>query len=742
MFFDQYPYTNLHNVNLDWVLQAVKSWGAMVEQNNQNFINLEAANESFKEFVTNYLTNLDLSDEISEKLDNMLASGELTPYLLPYIKTDVENWLDQHITPTTPIVDNTLTIPGAAADAAKVGEVITDVTDDFNESLSYFVNNTPKNLINKKTIIEGYTLNYTDGTISPNANRCVTDFIPVKADTIYNKNNISQWAVYDASKTFLGWQQASNGAPVLISKIYPTAAYMRTSFTKENASIAIFCENEYYNSGGVSGIAYESYTGNADNLLFDGFKIMEQTSDGEVIKGINLFDYRTAGCIGFSIGNDGIAAYNNNFDDTGKVIGNNAYIGITTYFSVEPGNTIYCNYEFWGAAFYDANKTFISMSGATQGFINGVVIPAGAYYARINVKGSSANPTPEGRIGNTEDFKNLLVWTVSGDNRIAPVPVTRKRAYVVNGSLISDNYLDCVIPSMTDSPFLSAMQCMTIREINKREHAWRFGNFNMWVGAVIKGWDMTRKMLMDYGIDFCGFEEVVTRFSNVNLDFAKYMQSWQFPYGFYTNFTDGQNSIDKSFVSRFNVLSSTKLVLTASGSDATYLNCKVELPRYLDVYNPKRILSVYVVHFPIVQSATKILVAKELLTEIATDTSDFVIILGDTNDFGTTDETKDYWVTLEAGGFRPVIPITTKTVTEDGFAQESSWPGHCIDQFLISNNITAISYGVVNTKDDYAVPSISGAGTNNEPALSDHDFVYTDLKFDYDVPRDPVVIPE
>ena len=123
-FFDHYPYTNFHNVNLDWVLQAVKSWGAMVEQNNLNFINLEAANQSFKEYVTNYLTNLDVQEEINNKLDEMLRSGALTQYFAPYIQTDVSDWLENNLTPTSPPVDASLTIAGAAADAKATGDAI------------------------------------------------------------------------------------------------------------------------------------------------------------------------------------------------------------------------------------------------------------------------------------------------------------------------------------------------------------------------------------------------------------------------------------------------------------------------------------------------------------------------------------------------------------------------------------------------------------------------------------------
>lgn len=616
---------------------------------------------------------------------------------------------------------------------------------EVNESLDAFIVKSPKNLINKNTIIEGYTLNYADGTVSENAGRCVTDYLPVKKDVLYNKNHIGQWAIYDANKTYLGWQQPIDGTPVVVSSIFENAAYIRTSFAKENASIVIFCEDKYYDASGVSGEGYESYTDTADVLFLSELKRLKEVGDGEIIEGENLFDYRTSAFMGIRINeNTGAAVIYNNFDTSGNVIGTNAYIGLFEYFPLIYGESLYCNYEMWGVAFYGSSKEYIGKESATQAVLNGVVAPEGCYFARVNIKGSETPTT--GRISNLNDVKNIVLWKKTTDQKMMPVP-TRRRAFEIDGSMVANNYLDKVIPTMMESEFLSAMRCMAIREINRRDHAWRFGNFNMWIMANVYGWDMTRKMLMDYGIDFCGFEECVTAFSTSKIDFAKYIQSWQFPHGFYTNLTDGEDSIDKSFVSRFDVLSSTKLHFTSTSSNASYLNCKVSLPRYMDVYNPYRTLSVYIVHFAITTSETKIAIAKELLTKVATDTSDFVVILGDTNDFGTTDETKDYWVTLEAGGFRPVIPLTTKTVTQDSLEvvegdSTQNWRKHALDQFLISDNIDIVSYGVVNTKDEYAVSTITGSGTDNEPALSDHDFVYCDLKFNYDRARSAVVIPE
>lgn len=129
-FFDFYPYSNLHNVNLDWILQRVKEWGEMVERNNQNFLDLQSANESFKEYVTNYLVNLNVQEEIDDKLDRMLESGVLTSYIQPYVSSATSAWLDGNITqPVGVVIDTSLTVQGACADAKVVGDKF--ISDDY-----------------------------------------------------------------------------------------------------------------------------------------------------------------------------------------------------------------------------------------------------------------------------------------------------------------------------------------------------------------------------------------------------------------------------------------------------------------------------------------------------------------------------------------------------------------------------------------------------------------------------------
>lgn len=132
-FFDFFPYTNFHNVNLDWVLQRVKEWGELVEANDTAFHNLEEANASFKRYVETYLENLDVQANIDDKLDRMFESGELTEYFQPYVSDTVTDWLEENITePSGVIIDSSLTVSGACADAKATGDKISLLDNKLN----------------------------------------------------------------------------------------------------------------------------------------------------------------------------------------------------------------------------------------------------------------------------------------------------------------------------------------------------------------------------------------------------------------------------------------------------------------------------------------------------------------------------------------------------------------------------------------------------------------------------------
>lgn len=67
-----------HEMNLDWLINqikiAIKEWAEMQKE----FTDLNSAFEDLKLYVNNYFDNLDVQDEINNKLDSMYESGELT----------------------------------------------------------------------------------------------------------------------------------------------------------------------------------------------------------------------------------------------------------------------------------------------------------------------------------------------------------------------------------------------------------------------------------------------------------------------------------------------------------------------------------------------------------------------------------------------------------------------------------------------------------------------------------------
>ena len=120
--FNEFPYANFHEMNLDWILAKVKELAAEWLSYKENMelwkADTEAAFRELKNYVMNYFANLDVDEEISDKLDQMLADGDLNSIIAPA----VAEWLEQYITPTTPVIDTSFTISGAGADSKTVGD--------------------------------------------------------------------------------------------------------------------------------------------------------------------------------------------------------------------------------------------------------------------------------------------------------------------------------------------------------------------------------------------------------------------------------------------------------------------------------------------------------------------------------------------------------------------------------------------------------------------------------------------
>ena len=73
-----------------------------------------------------------IQDQISQLFNEKISVSELQTYVNGQLNTDVTNWLNTNVNPvgSAVVVDKTLNIDGAAADAKKVGEALNAKIDN------------------------------------------------------------------------------------------------------------------------------------------------------------------------------------------------------------------------------------------------------------------------------------------------------------------------------------------------------------------------------------------------------------------------------------------------------------------------------------------------------------------------------------------------------------------------------------------------------------------------------------
>lgn len=142
----KYPYTNFSELNLDWFLSQFKEllekWDAQKVDYEQfkldvttefntlsgKFDNLKDAFDDLKTFIENYFDDLDVQQEINNKLNEMVSDGTMAALLAPLVTAQVpsavSSWLTENVDPvgSAVVVDSSLSISGAAADAEVVGD--------------------------------------------------------------------------------------------------------------------------------------------------------------------------------------------------------------------------------------------------------------------------------------------------------------------------------------------------------------------------------------------------------------------------------------------------------------------------------------------------------------------------------------------------------------------------------------------------------------------------------------------
>lgn len=81
----EYPYTNFHDLNLDWVLEKMKEMISEWAQTKTEWHSIQTEFADLKKYVMDYFANLDVQEEINNKLDMMLEDGSLADLLSIYV---------------------------------------------------------------------------------------------------------------------------------------------------------------------------------------------------------------------------------------------------------------------------------------------------------------------------------------------------------------------------------------------------------------------------------------------------------------------------------------------------------------------------------------------------------------------------------------------------------------------------------------------------------------------------------
>lgn len=133
--FEHWPYTNFHDLNLNWIIKKIKN----VETAEQNTAASAAEAAGSAEAAAGSAASAQASAEAAAGSAEAAAgsaeaaagsaeeAGDYAEHIADPVSGLVTTWLDDNIEPTTPPVDSSLTVQGAAADAKKTGDELSDL---------------------------------------------------------------------------------------------------------------------------------------------------------------------------------------------------------------------------------------------------------------------------------------------------------------------------------------------------------------------------------------------------------------------------------------------------------------------------------------------------------------------------------------------------------------------------------------------------------------------------------------
>lgn len=124
MAFEQFPYSNFHDLNLDWIISEVKKAIERFKALSDKTDNFETTLNNALEYINNYFKNLDVQEEINNKLEEMKENGELADIIAAFLKAPNYYLSVQSMVADTSITNNSVAITASYNTAANDGSCL------------------------------------------------------------------------------------------------------------------------------------------------------------------------------------------------------------------------------------------------------------------------------------------------------------------------------------------------------------------------------------------------------------------------------------------------------------------------------------------------------------------------------------------------------------------------------------------------------------------------------------------
>lgn len=110
MAFEQFPYSNFHDLNLDWIISEVKKAIEGFKALSAKTDDFETTLNNALEYINNYFENLNVQEEINNKLEEMKKNGELADIIASFLKAPNYYLSVQSMVADTAITNNSVAI--------------------------------------------------------------------------------------------------------------------------------------------------------------------------------------------------------------------------------------------------------------------------------------------------------------------------------------------------------------------------------------------------------------------------------------------------------------------------------------------------------------------------------------------------------------------------------------------------------------------------------------------------------